>query len=113
MPALSRDIAVFEQAGDAEELIVDERLQRADIERADGSRRVAIQFSNDGEERRFGLAAGGGAANQDVIGPVDDGVDGSGLNFTQRLPLVAIDILLNEGREFVEGVFAHQIWKLA
>ena len=109
----SRDIAAFEQAGDAEKLVVDERLQRTDVQCADGNRRVAIQLSDDGEERRFGFAAGGGAADQDMIRPVDDGVDGSGLYFAQRFPLVAIDIFLDEGRELVEGVTAHQIWKLA
>ena len=68
MPALNWNITFCQHPLEPYELIVDEGLERADIQCADGGRWFGSQFRQDGKQRGFGLAARRSAGNEEMVG---------------------------------------------
>ena len=102
VPARHGNARLLAQLGEPAELVVDQRLERRDIQHADRPRRVLIQQAEDRKERRFGFAGGGGRRQQDVVFGVKDRVARRVLDRAHALPARAVDKILNEGRVSVE-----------
>ena len=96
-------VALGAEVLQAEELVVDQRLQGADVDAADRGGRVLPELGEDGEEGRLGLARGGRRGEKDVVVRVEDGVGGRDLHGTEALPVVVVDEVLDEGCVAVEG----------
>ena len=62
MPALNRNVAAFQQTIKALKLVVDQRLERADVQNANRLRWLLNKCRDDGKEGRLGLATGSAAA---------------------------------------------------
>ena len=74
VPVPHGDLRLRAQVVEAAELVVDERLQRADIDRAHGGGRVLIELGQNREEGGLRFAGGGGGAQQQVVVGVEDHV---------------------------------------
>ena len=96
MPVPDGDVRLLAQVVKAQELVVDERLERADVERAHAGRRVLVKEGEDGEERRLGFARGGRGREKDVLVGVKDRLGGSNLNGAQVLPRMVVDKVLHK-----------------
>ena len=88
-------------------LVVDERLQRADVDGAHRARRVLRKQGEDGEEGRLRLARRGRGGEQHVLVGVEDGVARRDLNGPQRFPAAAVNEILYKGRVALEN--AHRL----
>ena len=107
MPVPDGDVRLGAQIAQAEELVVDERLQRTDVDAAHGGRRILIEQGDNGEEGRLRLAGGGGGRQQHVVVGMKDGLARGHLDGPQIFPAAAVDILLNKGGVAVED--AHRL----
>ncbi len=95
-------------------LVVQERLDRRDVDGADRVTRPGLleQVREHGEHRRLGLAAGGGRQDDGVL-PVEDGVARLLLDGTQRAPPEPRhDGLLEPRREARERALCAHHWAL-
>ena len=98
VPAPDRDVALGAEVVQAQELVVDERLEGRDVERSHRGGRALPKLRQDGKEGRLGLARCGGGGEQDVVIRVEDGVGSRHLHGAQVLPIVLVDEVLNKGR---------------
>ena len=105
MPAGDRDPLFFTKLVQSAELVVDQRLQRRDIQHADTGGRVLVQQGQDGEKRRLRLARCGGGRQEHIVFRPENGLSGGILHTPQRLPSGAIDIVLDKRR--VSAVYVH------
>ena len=87
-----------------QELVVYQRLERANVDAAHRGRRVFPELCQDGEERSLRLARRSGSREQYVLVGVEDGVCGGNLHGSQTLPVVVVDEVLDERRVAVESV---------
>ena len=62
------------------ELIVDQGLERRDVEAADGCGGLLLHEGDDGEKGSLGLARGGGGAQQQVVVGIEYGIGGGRLH---------------------------------
>ena len=104
MPVPHGYVALGAKVLEAQELVVYQRLERANVDAAHRGRRVFPELRQDGEERSLGLARGCGCREQDVLVGVEDGVCGGNLHGSQALPVVVVDEVLDERRVAVESV---------
>ena len=104
MPVPDGDARLLAEVVQAEELVVDERLERTDIERADARGRVFVQERENGEEGGLGLTLGSGCREQHVLIGIEDGVGRRHLDAAEALPIVFIDEVLHERRKAIESV---------
>lgn len=104
MPVPHRDIRLPAEVVEPLELIVDQRLQGADINRADGFRHIFGEQRQDGKEGGLGLPRRGGSGEQQVVVGVEHGVARGNLNGPQRLPVVLVDEIPDERRIAVEDI---------
>src|SRR5690606_29419506 len=102
VPGPHRDLGRLEEVVEALELVVDQCLERPHVEHPDAGAGVALQVGEDGQERRFGLAAGGLAREQHVLVRVEDGFDGFDLHAAQLRPALPEDELADVRREALE-----------
>ena len=87
-----------------QELVVYQRLERADIDTAHRGGRILPELGKNGEERGLGFSRGGGGGEQDVLIGVENSVCSSDLHGSQALPVVIVDEVLNERCVAVECV---------
>ena len=79
------------------ELIVDQSLERRDVEAADGCGGLLLHEGDDGEEGGLGLPRGGGGAQQQVIAGIEYGIGRCCLYRPKALPPLSVDVVLDEG----------------
>ena len=96
MPAGDRDPLFFTQFVQPAELVVDQRLQRCDVQHPDTGGGIFVQQRQDGEKGRFRLARGGGSRQEHILFCAENGLSGCILHPPQRLPAGAIDIVLDK-----------------
>jgi hypothetical protein len=86
VPAVDRNLQFGAEQLQALELIVDQGLERADVERLHTAARMIHERREDGKERGLGLAGGGGGGEDHVAVPVQYGGDGVLLDVAQLRP---------------------------
>ena len=74
MPVPDGDIGFFAQVVEADELVVDERLEGANVEGAHACGRVFPKLGQDGKEGRLGFAGSRGCRQEHIILRVKDGI---------------------------------------
>ena len=97
VPVPDGDPGLVQQVVEPQELVVDQSLERGDVEAAYRRGRV---FRKQGEDREKGglrLAGGRGRSQQNVVVGAEDRFARRGLNAAQRLPLIAVNKILYEG----------------
>ena len=70
VPVPDGDTRLLTQLVQALKLVVDERLQRPDVQCAHGAGRILGEERQNREKGGLGLAGGGGGAEQEVVLPV-------------------------------------------
>ena len=103
MPCGDRNIGLDAEIAESQELVVDQCLERADVEHADGRGRVLMQLREDRQERRLGLAARRTRRQQQVLVRVECRSRRAHLHVAHLVPAVLPDELLDERREAIEG----------
>ena len=104
VPAVDGDPGFLTQFVQPAELVVDQRLERRDIEHTDALRRILVKQGKDREERRFRLAGGGGSRQQHVAVRAEDRFTGGILNAAKVLPAGAVDKILHKRRVSVKHI---------
>ena len=104
VPAVHVDAFLLAQLVQTSELVVDQGLQRRDIQHTDALRRLLVQQRQDREESGLGLPRRGRGGEQHVRIRVENGVARRVLHAAQALPAGTVDIILNEWRVPVEYV---------
>ena len=99
MPFGHGDIGVQKQLLQAFELVVDQRLQRRNVENAHGRRGLIIQLRQHRQEGGLRLARGRAGGEQQVIVAVEDHLAGCHLTAPQLLPFILVDEILYERRK--------------
>ena len=85
-------------------LVVQQGADRCDVQHRRGGLIVLVHLRQQWEERRLGLAPGGGRQHH-AVGAVEDDIDGLTLDRPQVRPAQVVDDLVLQGRtEAVEGV---------
>ena len=98
VPMPDRDLRLLAEIIQAEELVVDQRLQRCDIDAADRQRLLLHQQRQNRKKSRLRLAGCGRGTEKDVVLCPKDRVPCRHLNPPEILPAVLIDKVLNKGR---------------
>ena len=96
VPSRHADARQIQKLLHAAELVVNEGLQRADVQRADAHGRVLPQVGEDGEKGRLGLTAGGGGGEQEVVAREEQRPRRRHLHAPQGFPAVGEDVLTDE-----------------
>ena len=113
MPVPDRDIGLFAEVVETDELIVDERFEGADVEGAHARGRVLPKLGQDGKEGRLSFARCRGCRQEHIVLRVEDGVCRRNLDRAQTLPIVGVDEVLDKRGVAVKGVhgasFQHRI----
>ena len=104
MPACHGDVRIPAQFGEAFALVVDERLQRREVEHSHARGRILVEQREDREERGFGLPGCCRGGEQDVLIGVEDRIGCGVLHAAQLSPAGAVNVVLDERREALEGV---------
>ena len=104
MPVPDRDIGLFAEVVEADELIIDERFEGADVEGAHARGRVLPKFGQDGKEGCLGFAGSRGCRQEHIILRVKDGISCRNLDRAQALPIVGVDEVLDKRGVAVKGV---------
>lgn len=91
MPAYDGHLHALAKLVEALELVVDQRLERADIENRQPWRCSPIDQCEDRKEGRFGLAGGGRSRDDDVTIALHDRADRLGLDIPQARPALFAD----------------------
>ena len=108
VPVPHVDAGLLAEVRETVELVVDEGLGGAYVERPHRGGRILPELREDGKEGGLGLSGGGGGAQQDVVVRVEDGLAGSDLNAAQALPLMCVDEVLHERRISVKDAHARR-----
>lgn len=104
MPVPDRDIGLFAQVVEADELVVDERFEGANVEGAHACGRVLPKLGQDGKEGRLGFAGSRGCRQEHIVLRVKDGICRRNLDGAQALPIVGVDEVLDKRGVAVKGV---------
>ena len=104
MPVPDRDIGLFAEVVETDELIIDERFEGADVEGAYARGRVLPKLGQDGKEGCLGFAGSRGCRQEHIILRVKDGVCRCNLDRAQTLPIVGVDEVLDKRSISVKGV---------
>ena len=104
MPVPDRDIGLFAEVVEADELIIDECLEGADIEGANACGRVLPKLGQDGKEGRLSFARCRGCRQEHIVLRVEDGICRRNLDRAQALPIVGVDEVLDKRGVAVKGV---------
>jgi hypothetical protein len=99
VPTAYRQVQRLAEFNDPVVLVVDQCLERADVERLEARAGAGlVVVGEDGADRqhgRLGLATGGGRRDDHVPGTVDDQLGGALLDVTQPVPTMRIDPTLD------------------
>ena len=98
VPARHRDALLLAELIQAAELIVDQRLERRDVQHAHRPRRILVQQRQDRKKRGFGLSRSGRGRQQHIFVRTENGVARRVLNAAQALPARTVDIILYKRR---------------
>ena len=98
VPVPDGNVRPAAQLRQALKLIVNQRFQRADVDTADGGRRILVKERDDRKERRLRLAGCRGCCEQDVIVRPEDRLRRRNLDAAQVLPVLCVDIVTHKGR---------------
>ena len=104
MPVPDRDIGFFAQIVEADELVIDERLEGANVEGAHACGRVLPKLGQDGKEGCLGFARCRGGRQEHIVLRVEDGICRRNLDGAQALPIVGVDEVLDKRGVAVKGV---------
>ena len=104
MPVPDGDIGLFAEVVEADELIIDERFEGADVEGAHARGRVLPKLGQDGKEGCLGFAGSRGCCQEHIILRVKDGISCRNLDRAQALPIVGVDEVLDKRGVAVKGV---------
>lgn len=104
MPVPDGDIGLFAQIVEANELVVDECLEGANIEGANACGRVLPKLGQDGKEGRLSFARCRGCRQEHIVLRVEDGICRRNLDGAQTLPIVGVDEVLDKRSVAVKGV---------
>src|ERR1044071_604845 len=94
-------------------LVVDERLERANIERLHGWLWASSELRNDRKEGSLGLASSRRRTDDEVVFCLANRMDGLDLNRLKFLPAHLPNGLLNSGTKKGKCLFAHQSLKVS
>ena len=104
MPVPDRDIGLFAEVVEANELVVDECFEGANVEGAHARGRVLPKLGQDGKEGRLSFARCRGCRQEHIVLRVEDGVRRCNLDGAQTLPIVGVDEVLDKRSISVKGV---------
>ena len=104
MPVPDGDIGFFAQVVEADELVVDERFEGANVEGAHACGRVLPKLGQDGKEGCLGFAGSRGCRQEHIVLCVEDGICRRNLDRAQALPIVGVDEVLDKRGVAVKGV---------
>ena len=104
MPVPDRDISLFAEVVEADELIVDECFEGANVEGAHARGRVLPKLGQDGKEGRLSFARCRGCRQEHIVLRVEDGICRRNLDGAQTLPIVGVDEVLDKRGVAVKGV---------
>ena len=99
VPMEHGNAAHVQKAVEPRKLVVDQALQRRDIQRPEGGGRVFAQLGDDREKRRLGLSGGGCRREKHITVPLKQKLCRGNLHGAQALPAVGINIVLDQGRK--------------
>ena len=94
MPSRYGDSRFLAKLVQPPELIIDERLERSDVQHSHRSSRLFIQETQDWKKRRFGFAGGGGCRQQHIVIGIEKSITRRILHRAKRLPAGAVNIIL-------------------
>ena len=98
VPTGDGDALLLAQLVQAPKLVVDERLERGDVQHPHGLGGGFVQQRQNRKKRSLGFARGGGGGEQHVFVRVENGVSRGVLHRPQALPAGAVDVILNKRR---------------
>ena len=104
VPVPDGDIGLFAQIVEANELVVDECLEGANIEGANACGRVLPKLGQDGKEGCLGFAGSRGCRQEHIVLRVEEGICRRNLDGAQALPIVGVDEVLDKRSISVKGV---------
>ena len=104
MPVPDVDIGLFTEVVEADELVVDERLEGTNVEGAHACGRVFPKLGQDGKEGCLGFAGCRGCCQEHIVLRVKDCICRRNLNRAQALPVVGVDEVLDEWGISVKSV---------
>ena len=104
VPVPDGDVGLFTEVVEADELVVDERLERANVEGAHACGRVLPKLSEDGKEGCLGFAGSRGCRQEHIVLRAKDGISCRNLDRAQALPIVGVDEVLDKRSISVKGV---------
>ena len=104
MPVPDGDIGLFAQIVEANELVVDECLEGANIEGANACGRVLPKLGQDGKEGRLSFARCRGCRQEHIVLRVEDGICRRNLDGAQTLPIVGVNEILDKRGISVKSV---------
>ena len=102
MPFANRQIRFRQQVIQPLELIVDQRLQRADIQNPYRACGMLIQLCEHRQKGRLRFAGSRARGEQKVFLRIKNGVAGGHLDLPQLRPIARIDVILNIRRQPVK-----------
>ena len=104
MPVPDGDIGFFAQVVEADELVVDERLEGTNVEGAHACGWVLPKLGQDGKEGRLSFARCRGCRQEHIVLRVEDGICRRNLDRAQTLPIVGVNEILDKRGVAVKGV---------
>ena len=104
VPVPDGDIGLFAEVVEANELVVDECFEGANVEGAHARGRVLPKLGQDGEEGRLSFARCRGCRQEHIVLRVEDGICCRNLDGAQTLPIVGVNEILDKRGISVKGV---------
>ena len=104
VPAPDGDVLFLAQLFQPSELVVDQSLERGNVQNPHSLRRVFVQQRKDREKGRLGLAGSGGCRQKHIFLRAENGVAGGVLHGAQILPAGTVDVLADKGSVAVKNV---------
>ena len=95
VPFANGQSGLLQQIFQSFELIVDQCLQRTDIQNADRSGRLPVQLRQNGQKSGLCFSRGGSRGKQQIVVAVKDNAAGGNLDVAQLRPSAGINIILD------------------
>ena len=112
VPVPDGDIGLFAQIVEANELVVDECFEGANVEGTHARGRVLPKLGQDGKEGRLSFARCRGCRQEHIVLRVEDGICRRNLDGAQTLPIVGVNEILDKRSISVKGVHGASFQKL-
>ena len=111
MPVPDGDIGLFAQIVEANELVIDECFEGANVEGTNACGRVLPKLGQDGKEGRLSFARCRGCRQEHIVLRVEDGICRRNLDGAQTLPIVGVNEVLDKRGVAVKGVHGASLQK--